>query len=112
MISQKRKMFYCPWSGKHIMHKCKDSIYGEYKDNIDFEAYKIMAQKKLNSIPEKNINLVIASYTIPVVIIIAVAVDLHKNVKVYRHNPTSGLWEVKNHTPYGSSITTYQPTLR
>lgn len=112
MISQKRKMFYCPWSGKHIMHKCKDSIYGEYKDNIDFEAYKIMAQKKLNSIPEKNINLVIASYTIPVVIIIAVAVDLHKNVKVYRHNPTSGLWEVKNHTPYGSSIITYQPTLR
>ncbi len=112
MISQKRKMFYCPWGGKYMMHKCKDSIYGEYKENIGFEDYKIMAQKKLNSIPERNINLLIASYTIPVFIIIAVAVDLHKNVKVYRYNSNSGLWEVKNHTPSGSSATTYQPTLR
>lgn len=112
MISQKRKMFYCPWGGKHMMHKCKDSIYGEYRDNIDFEDYKIIAQKKLDSISEKNINLVIASYTIPVVIIIAVAIGLHKNVRVYKYNSTSGLWEIKNHTPYGSSVITYQPTLR
>lgn len=112
MFSKKRKIFYCPWGGKYMIHKCTDSIYGGYKEDISFEEYKIMAINKLNSISEKNINLVIASYTIPVAIIIAVAVDLHKNVKVYRFNQTSGLWEIKNHTPYGSSPTTYQSTLR
>jgi len=108
----KEKIFYCPWGGKYMMRKCKESVFGEFNENLDFEDYKIMAQKKLNSIPDNSINLVVAAYTIPVAIIIAVAVELHKTVKVYKYDPIVRLWGVKNHTPYGSSEVLYQPTLR
>lgn len=109
---RKEKVFYCPWGGKYMMCKCKESIFGEFNENLDFEDYKIMAQEKLNSIPDNNINLVIAAYTVPVTLIIAAAVELHKTVKVYCYNANRGYWEVKNHTPYGSSPTTHQLTLR
>lgn len=109
---RKEKIFYCPWGGKYMMHKCKESIFGEFNENLDFEDYKIMAQKKLNSISDSNINLVIAAYTVPVTLIIAAAIDLHKTVTVYRHNDGAGYWEIKKHTPDGSSKTKHSLTLR
>lgn len=112
MFNKQKKTFYCPWGGKYLMRKCKESIYGKYDNNCTTKDYITMAKNKLKEIPDKNINLVIAAYNMPVFIIIASAIELNKTVTIYKYDPHTSHWIIQTHTPAGSGIKTSSLTLK
>lgn len=112
MFNKQKKTFYCPWGGKYLMRKCKESIYGQYNSDYQTEDYIMMAKNKLKEIQDKNINLVIASYTMPVFIIIAAAIAMNKTVTIYKYDPHTSHWIIQTHTSAGSGIKTSSLTLK